>query len=107
MAEISKRVGEGSERDPSDSRDQGRLRAIASETADATRQAADKGADTIRRAGGAAADATRCTADAATDATHGAIDQGREAALAGLRAIVGFEDPLTETGLEQSRRTLE
>ena len=107
MAETSKRVGEGSERNPSDARDQGRLHPVASATADATRQAADQGTETVKRFADTAADATRRTADAAAKAAHGAIDQGHEAALSGLRAIAGVEGPLTEVSLEQSRRTLE
>jgi hypothetical protein len=67
----------------------------------------EKGAETGKRFAGAAADAARRTADAAAEGAERVTNQGREAALSGLRALASAQAPLADQSFEQSRQALE
>jgi hypothetical protein len=107
MAEPSRKTGESSERDQSDTRERSRLTAVADQTEQEVRGVAERGADVAKRTAETVADATRRTAEVAANTTRHAADQGREATVSGLRAIAGFEGPLADAGFEQSRRVVE
>jgi Phasin protein len=92
MSETTRKPGEDSGRD---------------QIAQAARQTGERGADAAKRSVDTSADATRRTAELTADAAQRAADQGREATIAGLRAVAGIQGPLADAGFEQSRRALE
>ena len=61
----------------------------------------------VRGAAGTVTDATQRGAETAAETARRATDQGREAAVSGLRAFAGAQAPLVDAGFEQSRRALE
>jgi Phasin protein len=107
MTETSRRPGENSERDQSDTRDRGRLHAVADQTAEVARQVGDKSAETVKRVAETAADATQRAAQVARETATQAADQSREAAMWALGGIPGVQGPLAQAGFEQSRRVVE
>src|SRR4051812_19171533 len=56
MAETSKKPEDNSEPNPSDTRDRGRLHAVADQAVGAARQVGEKGAEVVKRAAETAAD---------------------------------------------------
>jgi hypothetical protein len=69
--------------------------------------ATEKGAEATKRSAETIAHVTRRGAEAAADVTRRAAAQGQDAAISSLRAIAAAQEPLTDVGLDQSKRALE
>ena len=73
-----------------------RVQGAANQAGREARLAAERGADVAKR-----------TAEAAAEATRRAAEQTEDAVKLGLRVIAGVQNPLTDVGIDQSRRMLD